>query len=302
MQLIITPFRSTEKMGKKWFQLAEEGAGNKRLLLTKYIYDLFGEIPVRIIAFFVVLSVFIKAKERRRAVEKFCKLINKPPFFGAFRLFFNYGNSLVDKFISFLGKLNPDKFILDNRDIYKGAFFITTHIGNVEILRTLFQSDKFPHPKRVNVFLQSNACTIFNNFLKTLQLNLNIDVFPVENIDAETSILISERLQNGEPVFMAGDRVSAQNVNKVYEADFLGKKIKLPLGTLKFALMLNCPIYFIVCAKEGNKYIVHTQKFQQLRQKRSENLEDLKEAYAHFLEEYALKYPYQFYHFHDITE
>ena len=60
---------------------------------------------------------------------------------------------------------------------------------------------------------------------------------------------------------------------------------------------------YVACVdEEGNKYIVHTQKFQQLRQKRSENLEDLKEAYAHFLEEYALKYPYQFYHFHDITE
>ena len=50
-------------MSKKWFQLSEQGAGAKRLLLTKYIYQFLGEFPVRIIAFFVTLIVFIKAKE-----------------------------------------------------------------------------------------------------------------------------------------------------------------------------------------------------------------------------------------------
>ena len=49
-------------MSKKWFQLSEQGAGAKRLLLTKYIYQFLGEFPVRIIAFFVALIVFIKAK------------------------------------------------------------------------------------------------------------------------------------------------------------------------------------------------------------------------------------------------
>ena len=79
----------------------------------------------------------------------------------------------MDKFISCLGKLNPDRFELSSPEVYKGAFFITTHVGNVEILRSLFQSDKYPNPQRVNVFLQSNACEIFNNFLKTLEIKLS---------------------------------------------------------------------------------------------------------------------------------
>ena len=150
-----------------------------------------------------------------------------------------------------MGKLDPQKFELPEEDIFKNAFFITTHVGNVEIMRSLFQLQSEIEPKRVNIFLKANACKIFNDFLKTLELHIpEIEVFPVEEISPQTSIEISDRLQNGEIVFMAGDRISAQNENIAYEAEFLNHKVKFPLGTLKFALMLNVPVYFIVCDKD----------------------------------------------------
>ena len=288
-------------MPKNWFQLSEQGAGKKRLILTKYIYQIFGEFPVRIIAFFVVLAVFLTAKERRAASEKFFRILNKKfIFFHSFIQFLNYGNALVDKFISFWGKLNPNRFELVNPEVYHGAFFVTTHVGNVEILRSLFQAQNMEHPKRVNVFLEGKACETFNHFLKSLELKLNIDAFPVEEISADTSILIADRLKNGEIVFMAGDRVSSSNTNKVFEADFLNHKVNFPLGTLRFAYMLQAPIYFIVCAKERKKFKVYTEKFTTDKTKKSEVLLDLEKAYVKFLEKYTLLYPHQFYNFHDV--
>ncbi len=282
----------------KWFQMPEVGAGKKRLILTKNIYQIFGEVPVRVIAFFVALTVFVKSKDRREFAKNFYESLGKKhPLISAFYMFVNYANSLVDKFISCLGRLNPDNFILPEEEIPQGTFFITTHVGNVEVLRTLFQSDKFTNPKRVNVFLQGNACEIFNNFLKTLEIKLDIEVFPVEEISADTSILISERLKSGELVFMAGDRVSAQNENKTYTVDFFGKKAEFPLGTLKFALMMDAPVSFIVCVKEGKNYKVFTQKFVSESETRSEKLKLLQEAYLKFLKQYVSKYPLQFYNF-----
>ena len=289
---------------KKWFQLAEEGTGKIRLQALKFMFDKFGEFPVRVIAFFVVLSVFLKAKERREASLKFFKIINKKhPLYSSFRQFLNYGNSLVDKFLSVMGKLDPLKFELQEEDIFKNAFFITTHVGNVEVMRSLFQLQSEIEPKRVNIFLQANACKIFNDFLKTLELHIpEIEVFPVEEISPQTSIEISDRLQNGEIVFMAGDRLSAQNENVAYEAEFLNHKVKFPLGTLKFALMLNVPVYFIVCVKDGKKYKIFTEKFVSEKLKRSEKLEDLKLQHVKFLEKYTLLYPEQFFNFYDMWE
>lgn len=289
---------------KKWFQLSEEGAGKIRLQALKFMFDKFGEFPVRVIAFFVVLSVFLKAKERREASLKFFKIINKKhTLYSSFHQFLNYGNSLVDKFLSVMGKLDPQKFELQEEDIFKNAFFITTHVGNVEIMRSLFQLQSETEPKRVNIFLQANACKIFNDFLKTLELHIpEIEVFPVEEISPQTSIEISDRLQNGEIVFMAGDRLSAQNANVAYEAEFLNHKVKFPLGTLKFALMLNVPVYFIVCVQDKNEYKIFTEKFVSDKTKRSEKLEDLKLQYVKFLEKYTLLYPEQFFNFYDMWE
>ena len=289
---------------KKWFQLSEEGAGKLRLQALKFMFDKLGEFPVRIIAFFVVLSVFLQAKDRRNASLKFFKIINKKHLLlSAYRQFLNYGNSLVDKFLSVMGKLDPQKFELPEEDIFKSAFFIATHVGNVEIMRSLFQLKNKFEPKRVNIFLQANACKIFNDFLKTLELHIpEIEAFPVEEISPHTSIEISDRLQNGEIVFMAGDRISAQNENIAYEAEFLNHKVKFPLGTLKFALMLNVPVYFIVCVKDRKKYKIFVEKFVSDKQKRTEKLEDLKLQYVKFLEKYTLLYPEQFFNFYDMWE
>ena len=284
-------------MTKNWFQMKEQGAGTGRLLVSYYIYRIFGTAALRIIAFFVVVTVFLTAKERRNASFKFYKILGKPPLISSFKQFLNYGNALVDKFVSFCGDLSTETFEIKNPKVFNGAFFINSHIGNIEILRSLLS---LPGAKRANIFLQSDACEVFNNFLKTLAVKVNIEVFPVENISAETSIIISERLKNGEIVFMAGDRVSAQNSNTVYEADFFGQKIYLPLGTLKFALIMECPIYFIVCAKEHKNYIIHTEEFVFLAdEKRADRLKRLEKEYVEFLEKYTLKYPYQFYHFFD---
>lgn len=288
-------------MPKNWFQLSEQGAGRKRLILTKYIYEIFGEIPVRIIAFFVAAAVFLTAKERRQASEKFFKILNKKfIIFHSFIQFLNYGNALVDKFISFLGKLDSDRFELSNPEVYNGAFFITTHVGNVEILRTLFQNKKLTHPNRVNVFLQASTCKRFNHFLNSLELKLNLDAFPVEEINADTSIMIADRLKNGEIVFMAGDRVASENTNKVYEADFLNHKVEFPVGVLRFALMMDVPVYFIVCVKAGKKFKVYTELFSSDKEKKNDILSDMQNAYVKFLEKYTLKYPHQFYNFYDL--
>ena len=287
-------------MRKSWFQLSESGAGEKRLILSFYLYKIFGKNILRIIAFFVVLITFFTAKERRKASRKFFKILGrKHILLDSWIQFFNYGNSLVDKIISFLGDFDNEKFVYNESDFELGVFYLTTHIGNVEILRSLLENYK---NTKVNVFLQANVCEIFRKFLNTFEKKVALDTFPIEEIDLNTSILISDKLKKGENVFMAGDRVSAQNNNKIYKRDFLGRKIALPLGVIKFALMMDAPIRFILCVKEGKKYRVIIEKFIPTTANKSEIVEELKNKYVEFLEKYTLKYPHQFYNFFDIWE
>jgi predicted LPLAT superfamily acyltransferase len=304
---------------KKWFQYKEESAGENRLLLTWQIYKIFGEFPVRIIAFFVGTITFLSAKDRRFAAEKYFQKLYlftknkkfKNPLFSTFKLFLNFSNSLVDKMILFSNNFNQKNIeysqekewmeVLNSLKTGNGAFFISTHLGNIEIMRTLLHSKKYGLVPKVNIFLQKSACEIFNNFLKKIQCKTEVEVFAVEDIDITTSMVISEKLKNGEIVFMAGDRISAQSETSSYETLLLGEKVRFPLGTLKFAQMLNCPIFFAICAKEKNKYIVHTEKFDLNGTKKS-SLEKLKSTYTEFLQKYTLLYPYQFYNFYDLFQ
>ena len=287
-------------MRKNWFQLSESGAGEKRLILSFYLYKIFGKNILRIIAFFVVLITFFKAKDRRKASEKFFKILGrKNILLDSWIQFINYGNSLVDKIISFLGDFDNKNFVYEDSDFETGVFYLTTHIGNVEILRSLLEEYK---NTKVNVFLQANVCEIFRKFLNTFEKKVALDTFPIEEIDLNTSILISEKLKQGENVFMAGDRISAQNADKIYKKTFLGKTISLPLGVIRFALMLEAPIRFILCVKEGKKYRVIIEKFIPTKTNKSEIIEELENKYVEFLEKYTLKYPHQFYNFFDIWE
>lgn len=301
----------------RWFEQKEQQAGAGRLILTWQIYKIFGEIPVRIIAFLIAFLAYAGGKEQRKSSKKYFQILTdftnnkkyKPSFFNSFKHFHSYADSLVDKMLSFSGNLPAEKFEFSNPDDMnlmfetfkekKGAFFISSHTGNIEILRSLLVSENNSEKPYVNVFLQKNSCEIFNAFLEHIKIRTNVDAFSVEEISLDTAVIIKEKLNKGEIVFMAGDRLSAQYPELSYNTEFLNKKVKFPLGTLKFAQIMECPIFFIICAKKDGKFIIHLKKFSSEGSKHK-IFTQLKSDYLEFLEKFTLEYPYQFYNFYEM--
>ena len=301
----------------KWFQVKEQAAGTKRLLLTWWIYKHFGEFPLRLIAFFITAGTFVHAKDLRKYSKKYFEVLYKftgkkslkPSNLNSFKHFLNYANSLADKMLAFTGNYSPEKLTFATEDLKadfekimdakQGAFLISTHIGNIEMMREFMFLKDYAEKVKVNAFMQKTQCEIFNGFLEKISQQHNLELFAIEDIDIETSIKIKEKLENGELVYMAGDRLSAQTEDKFYEISFLNRTIKLPLGIMRFILLLECPVYFIVCAKEQTKYVIDYEKFIPAGDKK-ENLAKIQKEFGEFLEKNTLKYPYQFYHFYDL--
>ena len=301
----------------EWFEQKEEAVGIKRLYLTWWIYKCFGILPLRVIAFFVILFGYIGMIEQKEALKTYFENLSeytknkkyKPSFLNKFKIFLNYANSLVDKIQGFAGDYKNIKFenteikqeisdLLKNKN---GIFFITNHIGNVELMRVLLLSEVIEEKPRVNIFLQKNHCEIFNTFLEKIAVKTNVSIYPVEDIDIDTSVEVQEKLKNGEIVFMAGDRLSAKNVESFYEAEILNRKVKLPIGVLKFAQMLDSEIYFVTCAKNIVEYEILAKRFEKENSK-TDTIQKLQKEYASFLQSSILKYPYQFYHFSKFFE
>lgn len=302
---------------KNWWNRKEVSAGRKRLKLTWWIYKHFGIFPIKILSFFLTCGAFIFVKDIKIYSKKYFKILYKytnnpkykPTYLNSFKHILSYSNSLVDKMLAYSDNYKNIKFntpkdaetiktLIQNK---QGAFFLTNHIGSIEMLRAFMESGLVPKVK-INVFLQQSQCKIFNEFINSISTQQNyIQTFPVEDINIETAIEIKERINNGEFVFMAGDRISKNSPSKTYETKFLGEIIHLPLGAIKFALLLDCPIYLTICPIIKKDYTMFLKNIE-LEEDKKSNLEKIKQEYSKYLEDSTLKFPYQFYNFYDIFE
>ena len=295
----------------KWYEAKEQAAGTKRLFLLWYIYKIFGKKVVQFITFFVTFFACLGAKEVRNYSKKYLDIVGiKPTFNNVFKHFLSYSYSLVDRVEIFSNNFNPQKLyfedkkqkdlLLDDLKTGNGIFFICNHLGNVDAMRAFVNSDIKDTCTSISVFLAREQCKIFGSFINQITKNEKIFLNAVEDIDINTSIEIQERLNNGGIVFMAGDRTSLHSIN--FEAEFLGHKVQFPMGTFKFAQMMEVPIYFVSAIKmPKDKYSIHLKKFDSAENKRK-SMVKMQTEFITFLEEKTKLAPFQFYHFYNLFD
>ena len=305
----------------KWFQVKEKSAGKYRLILTYHLYKLFGIKAVKAIAFMMGTVSFLLNSDLRNYSKKilstiydYSKTSPKPTLLNQFKHILSYAYYLADKLKIFCGDFNynnlifnseEDKQILcDYFENKKGIFFITTHLGNVEVLRSFLTGKNRYTGNKINVFLNFSQTKIFNGFMKNIGEEVPVKVLPVEDIDITTSIKLKESVDNGEFVFMAGDRLSSDNENASFEVTLFNKKVKFPIGTFKVAQLMECKIYFVIAIKTGedeyNVYLKNAEFDKSLKSKKA--IQKMQQELADFLQEKTLLAPLQFYHFYDIFE
>ena len=293
----------------QWYQVKEQAAGKKRLMLLWYIYNLFGKKAVNFIAFFVTFFAFIFAKDVRGYSKKYLTVINpltgiKPNLINQFKHFLSYTHVLTDKIEIYPNKFDKNKIIFESEDdkeeLYsdldkgKGVFFLCAHVGNTDVMRTLFINNTRHPDLKVNVFLSQNQCKIFNGFVKKIAKELPLTPYTVEEIGVYTAIRLKDSLEDGSIAFIAADRVPENTDTATFEAEIFGHKADFPVGSFKLAQLMEVPIYFIIALKDKNDtYKIYLQHYEYT------TIRDLQTAYIKFVENVVLKSPLQFYHFYD---
>ena len=279
----------------KWYEVKERSAGEKRLILTYYIFKIFGKIPVVAIAFFVALGTFFAGNDLRFYVKKYLSIVGeKSNNINVFKLFLSYALSAVDKIEVFSQKFDKKKINTNSVcDLFwklksekQGAVCIFSHIGNIDVARVLIGSEQ-----KISILLSLEQAKIFRDFLGKISDFKNINLVAVEDIGIETVIDLKNRIENGEFVFIAGDRTSktARNI----EVEVLRRKVDFPYGTFKLAELLDAPVFFVSCLKQFKGYEMSVVQFP------TNGAKKMAATFADFVSELALKCPFQFYHFYD---
>jgi predicted LPLAT superfamily acyltransferase len=324
--------KKTEETSLHWSQHKEKAAGYWHVKFMLVLFRLFPVIILRIIAFPVGFFYFLFSKrgrtESKRFLQKAASFVTQPETaqkcrspFGPLRHIVSFSLTLVEKLQSWGGKFQFKKIHFQNDDIEeliqelengKGVFLITSHLGNIELLRGLvsFNRTGVSRETPITAVIDMKVSENFSRMLKELNPQSSFDIINAAEIGPLTAVMLEEKLAAGEMVTIAGDRTAANadNSGKNLMIPFLGEEAPFSPGIFYLAALMKAPVYFIFALRRGDlsikpEYDMHVHKsvlsFECSRKERFTQSSRLAHSFAALLENYCKQNPFQWYNFYD---
>ncbi len=300
-----------------WSGVAERGSYWGIELLAAS-YKLGGHWLCRAIMYPVIFYFFLTGRSAREASLTFLKQVksydpNQPQLQGnvgwrqSLKHFLAFGNAALDRIDAWCDRIQLSQVDFPNRALLadqlaagQGAVLLVSHLGNLELCRAISV-----HQKRVkvNVMVLTENAENFNRVLKQLNPDSSLNLIQVTDLGPTTSMLLQQKIEEGELVVIAGDRTSSNTQGRVIYAPFMGKQAPFPQGPFILAGLLDCPVYLMFCLREQGRYRVHLETFSNTlkgpRAGRMQRLEDAVNNYSSRLEYYARREPLQWFNFFD---
>lgn len=255
-----------------WAKQAERG--NRFFLwLTTLIVKYFPLGGIRFVNFWVVLYFFLTSKKARANVREYHANLQasypevKLPPYAVFRQFLAFGEAITDRFAVWQRQIRYADLVVDDADnLYaemddpnrRGQLLVCSHFGNMEICRALVDSGHHDNFK-LNVLVHSRHAEAFNQALVEAGAN-ELSLIQVEDLDAQKMLELSERIEQGEWIAIAADRIPVRG-DKTQVVNFLGKSANFPEGTWLLASLLKAELNTVFCIKEQGKYRLQLRKF-----------------------------------------
>lgn len=224
--------------------------------------------------------------------------------------FLRFGEAALDKLAGWRGDITEQQVELVGAEHYqaainsgKGVLLLGSHLGDLELCRALGSRKQ---GLRINALVFTRHAARFNALLKQINPDSHLNLIQVQELGADTAILLKEKLEQGEWVVIVGDRTSVTREKRVIWADFLGAPAPFPLGPFVLSSVLGCPVYLMFGLKEQGRFRVHFEPFadgQPLpRQGRQQILASRVQAYADRLQHHCLRAPLDWFNFFDFWQ
>ncbi len=311
---------------EKLVHWADEKEVVKTSAPIKLVLRLFSVCPgwlVRLLSYPIAFFYLLCSKRARVVVKDYQKKLydytngESPKRLSVYKQILSFAFCLMEKAQGWLGQvdLNCVDFrqddvvpLIEQLEENRGAVIIGSHLGNIELLRSLssFNKTKVSHNVPVTTIMEINATQSFNRALQEINPNVDFNVINPADITPDTMCKLMEDIEKGGLVVIAGDRTSARSRNKSLVKDFLGVPAEFPYGTFLLAALLKAPIYFMFGLRKKEsvfapRYGIFVEKskvdFECKRTEREERIGQLCKEYVEKLEKYCKEFPYQWYNF-----
>ena len=296
----------------RWSELKEKG-GMLPLTLVLCLYRLGGRWLCRLCLYLIIFWYWLFSQTARQASLNYLQYVHafarqQSPFAQAPSMSHTYahlmafGECILDKIEGWLGHIPAQQLRLHGhehlRQYYqKGAIIVVSHFGNIELLRAI----KSDTPQKINVLVYQKHATQFNQFLKKLNPKADVHLISVDELGIETALLLQDKLDQGEWVIVAADRVPVES-QRVQQVEFLGEHAAWPQGAWILASLLKVPVLAIFCYRYQRHFDLHihplAEKVEFPRATRMQAMQHLTRRYVALLEQHCVRAPYQWFNFY----
>ncbi|MDD2059935.1 glycosyl transferase [Pseudomonas sp. GD03860] len=260
----------------------------------------------------VVLYFFLFGRRARRSAWQYQQRLAdwsarpdlRPSHRRVFGQFMAFADALLDKLDVWNGKLRLEQIeIIDPAQLRqqlrgeRGQMLVGAHLGNLEVCRALAELGE---QVTMNVLVHTKHAERFNRLLGEAGAS-HLRLIQVSELDPAIMLQLSERLERGEWLAIAGDRVPLHGARTV-EVDFLGHPAAFPQGPWLLAGLLKCPLNLLFGLKQQGRYQVTLEPFASAiewrRGQREQVIADWAGRYAERLGHYCLQAPQQWFNFY----
>ena len=280
--------------------------------LTAWAVRVLGRKPMVPLLYLIVLYFYLFGRSARNSAWTYQRNLASwsgradltPSAGSVYRQFMAFADTLLDKLDVWGGRLSLDRLVLhDDADLHsvlkapRGQLLVGSHLGNLEICRALAELGR---KVEMNVLVHTRHAEHFNRLLSESGAN-NLRLIQVSELDPATMMELSQRLDAGEWLAIAGDRVPLHGA-RIATADFLGQPANFPQGPWLMAGLLQCPANLLFCLKHGQQFHVHLEPFaeriQWRRGERDAIVQQWVQRYADRLAARCLEAPLQWFNFY----
>ena len=299
-----------------WAEQNERGS-KLSLNLTRLIVQYCPLWVIKLVTFFVVSYFFLTSQKARRNIRRYQQRLQQTfpqvhlPRYPVFCQFLAVGEAITDRFAVWQKKIRYADLIDDDTDnVYqairsegRGQILVCSHFGNIEICRALVDNPNHSNFK-LNILVHNRHAQAFNESLEKAGAS-SLPLIQVEDLDAQKMLELHERLERGEWIAIAADRVPVRG-DKTQKVDFLGAQASFPQGVWLMASLLKAPINTVFCLKKWGDYHLKLRHFsgpiEGRGKQRADNIEQAMQRYADLLAQECAENPLYWFNFYDFWE
>jgi len=276
---------------------------------TAFGIKLLGRRLLTPVLYGIVLYFFVFGRRARHSIRDYQQHLAdwsgqsslRPTQWRIFGQFMAFADALLDKLDMWNGRLKfEDIEIVDPARLRdqlrgeRGQMLVGAHLGNLEVCRALAELGE---KVTMNVLVHTRHAERFNRLLGEAGAT-SLRLIQVSELNPAVMLQLSQRLENGEWLAIAGDRVPLHGGRNV-QVNFLGHPAPFPQGPWLLAGLLKCPVNLLCCLKHEGRYRVTLEPFanavQWRRSDREQVIAEWATRYAERLGHYCLEAPQQWF-------